>query len=227
MITTVIFDLDDTLYDERQYCRSGFRAVAAHLASQPNCPPAEKIFDSLWHHFNSSDRTKVFNAALDELNISYDGDFIIDLVKIYRTHIPDITLPSDSGDVLDELFGKYTLALLTDGFLPAQQLKVKALGIEKYFRCIIYTEQLGRQFWKPSPLGFEKIIQTLDTKPQNTCYIADNEKKDFIAPNKLGMTSIQLIRPNRVHSASSTAPEAQARHQIHEITHLPQLLKKL
>ena len=28
MITTVIFDLDDTLYDEAEYCRSGFAAVA-------------------------------------------------------------------------------------------------------------------------------------------------------------------------------------------------------
>ena len=227
MITTVILDLDDTLYDELEYCRSGFRAVAAHLVSRPDSPSAEKIFDCFWHHFTTSDRTKVFNAALDELKISYDADFITDLVKVYRTHTPDITLPSDSRDILDELFEKYTLALLTDGFLPAQQLKVKALEIGKYFKCTIYTEQLGREFWKPSPVGFEKIINKLNAKPQNICYVADNEKKDFIAPNKLGMISIQLIRPNRVHADSATAPEAAAKHQIHKITHLPQLLEKL
>jgi FMN phosphatase YigB (HAD superfamily) len=27
MITMVIFDLDDTLYDEIKYCKSGFKAV--------------------------------------------------------------------------------------------------------------------------------------------------------------------------------------------------------
>jgi len=32
MITTVIFDLDDTLYDEIDYCRSGFASVAEFLA---------------------------------------------------------------------------------------------------------------------------------------------------------------------------------------------------
>jgi FMN phosphatase YigB (HAD superfamily) len=33
MITTVIFDLDDTLYDEIDYCKSGFMAVAEFLTS--------------------------------------------------------------------------------------------------------------------------------------------------------------------------------------------------
>ena len=35
MITTVVFDLDDTLYDEVEYCRSGFEAVAEFLANLP------------------------------------------------------------------------------------------------------------------------------------------------------------------------------------------------
>ena len=62
-----------------------------------------------------------------------------------------------------------------------------ALGIEKYFKFIVYTEQLGREGWKPSPAGLEKIMQTLKGKPENMAYIADNEKKNFIAPNKLGV----------------------------------------
>jgi len=40
MITTVVFDLDDTLYDELDYCRSGFRAVAESVADLPDALPA-------------------------------------------------------------------------------------------------------------------------------------------------------------------------------------------
>jgi len=162
----------------------------------------------------------------DRLDISYDDKRIKEIVNVYRNHIPRIKLPEDSWDVLCELRAKYTLALLTDGFLPAQKLKVQSLGIEKYFKCIVYTEQLGREFWKPSPAGFEKIVEILKAEPENMVYIADNEKKDFIAPNKLGFLTVQLIRSARIHTSISTESGAEARFVIHKISQLPALLNE-
>ena len=227
MITAVVFDLDDTLYDEIEYCESGFRAVAEFLAEQPEAPPAVQIFSALWKQFTAGNHKNTFNIALDQLGINYDDKLIEELVNIYRNHIPTIKLPQDSQDALCELRAKYTLALITDGFLPAQQLKVKSLGIEEYFKCIVYTEQLGREFWKPSPAGFEKIIQTLNTKPENMVYIGDNEKKDFIAPNKLGFFTVQLIRPARLHTKVSSNPDGHAQHVINKIIQLPALIEGL
>ncbi len=227
MITTVVFDLDDTLYDEIDYCKSGFSAVAASLSKHPNTPNAENIFDSLWNQFNSGNHTRTFNAALDELKISYSDEMIKSLIELYRNHKPTLTLPAETKNVLDLLRGKYKLAMLTDGFMPAQQLKVRALGIEDYFKQIVYTEQLGRQFWKPSPVGFEKIIEELNEKPQNMAYIADNEVKDFIAPNQLGMATIRIIRTNRIHTESAPAQNAAAGTTIDQIDNLPQTLEML
>ncbi|MDD5064268.1 MAG: HAD family hydrolase [Phycisphaerae bacterium] len=227
MITTVVFDLDDTLYDELDYCRSGFKAVALSLSNLVDVLSPEEIFDSLWKQFTAGNHTNTFNAALDDLGLSYDDRLIEKLIETYRSHSPQILLPADSEKVLRQLSKKYTLALLTDGFLPAQQLKVQALKIENYFKCIIYTEQLGRQFWKPSPTGFEKLMQTLNAKPQAIAYVADNEKKDFIAPNKLGFLTVQITRPARIHTSVSDAPNASAKHVISKITQLPALLEKL
>jgi putative hydrolase of the HAD superfamily len=227
MITTVIFDLDDTLYDERDYCRSGFKAVAQSLSNLVDVLSPDEIFDSLWQQFTAGNRTKTFNAALDDFGINYDDRLIQKLIETYRNHFPNISLLADSKKVLQRLSKKYTLALLTDGFLPAQQLKVQALKIEKYFKCIIYTEQLGRQFWKPSPEGFEKLMQTLNAKPQNIAYVADNGEKDFIAPNKLGFFTIQIIRPARLHTSTSEDSDAPAQYVIRKISQLPALLEKL
>jgi len=227
MITTVVFDLDDTLYDEVDYCRSGFTSVSEFLANLHGAPIAERIFDCFWKQFATGNRTKTFNTALEQLGIDYDDKLINELIKVYRGHVPEITLPADSVDVLSRLSGKYALALLTDGFLPAQQLKVQALGLEKYFKCIIYTEQLGRNCWKPSPAGFEKLMQDLNAEPETISWVADNEKKDFIAPNKLGFLTIQLIRLARVHTESSPESGAAARYIIHKISELPGLLEKL
>jgi len=227
MITTVVFDLDDTLYDEIEYCRSGFTAVAEYLANKSGYPPAKTIFESLWKQFTTGQRGKIFNLALQELGASFDNQLITELVDVYRNHPPDIALPIESRNVLDMLREEFTLALLTDGFLPTQKLKVQALGLEDYFTCIIYTEGLGRDAWKPSKAGFEKLIEELNIKPEMMVYIADNAKKDFIAPNKLGSSTIQLIRPLRLHTETSNEPQSKANHAIHEITDLPQLLENL
>ncbi|MDT8303463.1 MAG: HAD family hydrolase [Sedimentisphaerales bacterium] len=236
MITTVVFDLDDTLYDEIEYCKSGLDAVAEFLANRSESTSAnsttiqadmKRIYEVLWDQFNTGNRTRTFNAALDKLGISYDDELILELIEVYRQHKPKITLPPDSRDALRELSTKYTLALLTDGFLPAQQFKVQVLGIEKYFKFIVYTEQLGREFWKPSPVGFEKILQSLRARPENTVYIADNEKKDFIAPNKLGFATIQILRPARLHASVSEQAGAAPQHTIRQISLLSDLLERL
>jgi len=227
MITTVVFDLDDTLYDEVEYCKSGLASVSEFLASLPEMPSYERLFGAFWKQFAAGNRTKTLNAALDELGIDYDDRLIRQLIKVYRDHVPQITLPQESRDVLSRLSGKFTLALLTDGFLPAQRLKVQALGLEKHFSSIIYTEQLGRDFWKPSTAGFEKLMETLNAKPDSMVYVADNEIKDFIAPNRLGFVTIQIIRPARIHTESSAESGAAARYVIPQISQLPALLDKL
>ena len=224
MITTVVFDLDDTLYDEIDYCKSGYRAVAGFVAELPDAPSAGCIYDALWGQFTYGNRKKIFDASLDKLGINYDEKLIEGMVNVYRSHIPNLVLPQDSLEVLCEFRAKYTLALITDGFLPAQKLKVQALGIEKFFKCIVYTEQLGREFWKPSAAGFEKIIEILNVKPENAAYIADNEKKDFIAPNKLGFFTVQLVRPARLHTKASSESNGRAQHVIYNISQLPALL---
>lgn len=227
MITSVAFDLDDTLYDEVEYCKSGFAAVAELVGKLANMPTAERIFDALWKEFSTGNRTKTFNAVFDKLGVSFDDKLIAQLVEAYRNHRPKIKLPQDSRDALNQLSGKYTLALLTDGFLPAQRLKVQALGIEKYFKCIIYTERLGSRFWKPSPVGFEKLMETLKTKPEHTAYVADNPIKDFIAPNKLGILTIQINRPVRIPRESPKDSGVRAKYVIHRLTELSPLIDRL
>ena len=159
MITAVAFDLDDTLYDEIDYCRSGFRAVARFLGKLSAVPCTDDLFTCLWKHFTAGNRTATFNAALEESRIAYDGALIAQLVEVYRSHRPDLALPADSRLTLETLGKTCRLALLTDGYLPAQHLKVLALGLEPCFEAAVYTEELGRAFWKPSPVGFREALR--------------------------------------------------------------------
>ncbi len=224
MINTVVFDLDDTLYDEIDYCKSGFRAVARFIAKVSDIGCTESVFSSLWRHFIGGNRTETFNAALDEIGVPYDEGFIAQLVEVYRTHRPDLSLPLESRQTLDTLKAQYELGLITDGFLPGQRLKVQALGIEPDFKAIVYTENMGRSCWKPSPAGFERLAKMLDVPYKEMAYVGDNERKDFIAPNQFGMLTVQVLRPNRLHTKPGPNDEAKARYQINRLEDLPILL---
>jgi len=224
MITTVIFDLDDTLYDEIDFCRSGFRAAAQHIAGLSDAYSAEEVYAALWECFRTGDCGSTFNVALTKLGIPYDDHLIGTLVEIYRTHAPTLTLPPESRAALEDLKDKYTLGLLTDGFLPTQRLKVQALGIEHYFKAIMYTEELGREYWKPSPRGFEKLLERLDARPEQTVYVADNEAKDFIAPNRLGFVTVQLLRPGGLYRQPSSLSDATPKVRIDRIGELAGVL---
>ncbi len=224
MITTVIFDLDDTLFDEIDFCRSGFHAAARHIATLSDSLSPEAVFDVIWECFTRGDRGSTFNVALAELGLPCDPPLIHKLVELYRTHTPTLALPPESRDMLEELKDRYTLALLTDGLLPTQRLKVQALGIEHYFKAILYTEELGREHWKPSPLGFERLLEMLDARPEQAVYVADNETKDFIAPNRLGLLTIQVLRPSGLYRQPSPLPEAAPKRKIDKLGNLAKVL---
>lgn len=227
MINTVIFDLDDTLYDEIDYCKSGFAAIADFLHNANPSVSKESFYKAIWNQFENNNRTSTFNAALASLNLPCDDNLINQLVTVYREHCPNLNLPTETKAVLEQLKDSYNLALLTDGFMPAQRLKAQALEIVDYFSCIVYTEELGREFWKPSPAGFEKILQKFGAKPNQAVYVADNVAKDFIAPNSLGMASVRVMRPNSVHSNKPTDPQQAPQHSINSLAKLPALLRKL
>jgi len=224
MISTVVFDLDDTLYDEIDYCRSGFRAVARFIGKVCDIGCSDEVFGCLWRHFTAGNRTETFNAALDELDLPHDEPFIVQLIEVFRTHRPDLALPAESRRTLDALKADYALGLITDGYLPGQRLKVEALGLDNDFKAIIYTEALGRACWKPSPAGFQRLAETLGAPFETMVYVGDNERKDFLAPNQLGMLTVQMLRPQRLHRRAGPDDSAKARFRIARIEDLPGLL---
>jgi putative hydrolase of the HAD superfamily len=85
---------------------------------------------------------------------------------------------------------------------------------------------LGRELWKPSPRGFEKLLEQLGARPAETVYVADNETKDFIAPNRLGLLTVQLLRPNGLYREPSSRADAAPRTKIGSIAELTGVLAR-
>jgi len=226
VINCIVFDMDDTLYDEIDYYRSGF-IVVSRIVEDDFKLAEGTVFKILWEIFSSGNHKTTFDAAAEKLGIVFDRDYIEKLVNIFRSHNPDISLPSESRIVLDDLKSRYKLGLITDGYLPAQELKVKILGIEKYFDCILYTEKLGRECWKPSPAGFEKLLTELGLVANQCVYVGDNLKKDFLSPNQMGFKTIRVVREKRLHTGQAPSQQALPHCEIDSIAKLPALLRQM
>ncbi len=203
-IQAVIFDLDDTLFLERNYVRSGLAVVGEYLRLKTARRSAFERW--MWRRFVSGRRDGMFDALDVHFDLGLGHAGISKLIQVYRRHSPDIRPCRGVEAVLANLRRRrLKLGLLSDGFLPAQRLKLEALGLAKYFDKVIFTEGIGRSAWKPSPRGFESIRRAMGVPHAGCVYVADNPAKDFLAPNGLGWLTIQWRRPGQVH-ADKPAP---------------------
>lgn len=177
--TVIVFDLDDTLYNEIDFLRSAYCAIAQELDSKGWRPLFAQMF-SMYRN-----KENVFEHLATTYNIKKEA-----LINLYRNHNPTIQPFSGVLPLLQSIKDKGgKLAIITDGRSKTQRAKLLALGIETYFDKIIISEELGSE--KPDKNNYLEIEKTFAN--HNYCYVADNVRKDFIAPNFLGWDSIGLI----------------------------------
>lgn len=218
----VVFDLDDTLYPEWTYARSGFAAVADWVRAELGL---EEFFATAWHEFECGRRDKVFDRALTALGRTPDPATIAAMVETYRLHRPEIALAEDAETWLGNASGDVGLALISDGFLAAQTRKVEALRLAaRGFDPIVLTDTWGRDFWKPHARAFELIEQHFALPPKQLTYVADNPLKDFVTPRRRGWNTVQILRPERIHHDDPPSADHAADRQIGSLAGLDQAL---
>jgi putative hydrolase of the HAD superfamily len=210
IIKTVVFDLDDTLFSERHFALSGYRA--AHEWQLPRLG-LQKFFEVAQELYASENRERLFDRALEKLGAATDPATVAEMVRIFREHLPtSLQLHEDAKWALDYFKSRgKTMAVISDGYVIPQSNKVKVLNLEPYFKRIIYSDTLGGPgFWKPHPLPFQRIMEEFPGEPGSYVYIADNPIKDFIAPKSLGWQTIHVERPINIYYQAQVPKEHRA-----------------
>jgi putative hydrolase of the HAD superfamily len=192
----VVFDLDDTLYLERDYVRSGFRAVGIWCAERLGLEGVQEQAQAL---FDQGRRGDIFDAALDRLGVGRDAETVSTMVQIYRHHAPHINLLPDVVKCLARLQDRAYLGLLTDGNAVSQWAKIDALGLRGRFDTTVITGEWGIEFFKPHVRGYRYLESQLGMCRGRFVYVADNPIKDFSAPYTLGWNAIRVRRPASLH----------------------------
>ena len=187
----VIFDLDDTLYSEKDYVRSGYKAVAEYLG-------ISDAAGKLWIYFEQG--RPAIDEYLAEIGME---DKKTECLNVYRENIPEIELYEGASELIGKLRAKgIKVGIITDGRVNGQKNKISALGLEELVDDIIITDELGgRQFRKPNDISF-RIMQNRWKLPfEQLVYIGDNPNKDFQAPEQLGMRTIYFCNSDSIYSS--------------------------
>jgi putative hydrolase of the HAD superfamily len=189
-IKAIVFDLDDTLYPQVAYKRSGFKVVSGWLASQFGLRQSSVLaeLENILIQFGPS-----YPFMFDRLaeRISINAGLVPEMVRVFIEHEPRINCYEGVIPMLSRLRRQYHLGILTDGRYTVQQKKVMALGLGKKVDRVLYSDMLGLE--KPAIELFKWFEDKFELRGQNLLYVGDNPKKDFLGANQRSWSTVQVL----------------------------------
>lgn len=208
-----VFDLDDTLYAERDYVHSAFHFIASKVAQFY----ADTAFGDVLFALFEQKHAAPIDAAWAACNLP-DMDLPA-MISAMRAHQPLISLSDGAATVLERLRKQsQPFAIVTDGRAITQRAKITALGCDDA-AFISISEEVGLA--KLSEQRFLAVAGAFSSGPFG--YVGDNPAKDFFAPKSLGWKTYMIDhRGSGVHP--QVLPEDVRFHPDHIVTDLAEIL---
>lgn len=202
MIKSVIFDLDNTLYDY-DYC---------------NTLAEKKLFDAISLDFNISyaraaellnkAKTNVKTNLCDDVAAAHNRILymqniceqagknpFLHAMKFYNvywdTMLESMSLFDYVRPLLKELRDRnLKIGILTDLTAHIQYRKISKLGIADQIGYLVTSEETGTD--KPSEKMFMLMIEKMGSRPEETLMIGDSIERDIIGAKRVGMKTLQF-----------------------------------
>jgi len=203
----IFFDLDHTLWDFEKNSSLTFKFLIKKYDLNVSLEHFLKIYMpinfSLWDLYRDEKITKQYlrynrlKMTFEKLSIEV-SDIIIDKIsEDYIKHLPDNNfLLNNAVTILDYLYPKYKLHIITNGFHKVQHSKIINSGLDKYFDCIIDSESVGVK--KPHSKIFQNAYKESNASSLKDCLmIGDNYEADILGALNNGFEAIHLNSNNQ------------------------------
>lgn len=224
-ITDIFFDLDHTLWDfdansvlafdkifkEQHPTLDTHQFVEVYAPINQACWKLYQV-DKMTHEELRYQRLK---QSFDALGYQISDEAIDKIAHDYIAFLPDNNQLFDGAlEVLDYLFPKYNLHIITNGFAEVQYKKMANSGLESYFKTVTNSEMAGVK--KPHRNIFEFALSLAKVEKENAIMIGDCIDADVRGAIEFGMDAI-LFDEKNTHTATS----------FRTINHLTELKKIL
>jgi putative hydrolase of the HAD superfamily len=206
----VLFDLDDTLYPELAFARSGFAAAAAFLEARYGLD-RDATTDRMMEVLHQDGRGHVFETVVTEALGSAEVQITPTLLYIYRSHRPRLQPYPDVNPLLRRLSDAgLRLGVLTDGLASVQRRKLDALELGVPLDVIVVAGELPGSMAKPSPAAYAIALELLGLPATEVAYVGNDPYKDFAGARAVGMRTIRVRAPSATFPVAADAIEVDA-----------------
>jgi len=209
MIEAIIFDLDSCLAAANEVGDQLFApAFAAIRAANDGSVPEETLrvaFAECWR--------VAFDAVADKYRFT-EAMRAAGWQAFRQTEVATPRYGYEDLAVVPEL--PVRRFLVTSGFRRLQESKVRALGFARWFAAI-HIDAIDEPERKGKHGLFQELLATHGLRPETVLVVGDNPDSEIEAGNRLGMHTIQILRPGVPRSHK-------ARTHIHNLAALKELL---
>jgi HAD superfamily hydrolase (TIGR01549 family) len=189
-IRGVVFDLDDTLLDQKKWMFEKFAITWDRHAHE--LPPKQDFLRCAMQIVEEGNRSTTFDVLCRQLGL--DDVLKDELMQTYRDALPDRdVLYADAKKTLFELRQRgYALALLSDNPARSQWQKIRRMHLEPCFDAIVLSRELGTE--KPAAQCFAATAKQLNLRSAQLAMVGDNIFRDIDGAFEAGYGQAFLIR---------------------------------
>ena len=217
-MNTVIFDVDDTLYDQVLPFKTAFKRIFAEALTEQEIEKlyivsrkySDILFDKQQAGLLSLEELQIrrIAAACQEFDLPINKEKALEFQQAYVAGQQNITLHEEIAILLDRLHGQNKqLAVLTNGEEQHQSRKIKQLQLDKWIpeEHFFISGAIGHA--KPAPQAFHYLEQKLQLDKNSTVYIGDSFDNDIIGAKRAGWQSVWLNHRDRSIPETDIRPD--------------------
>jgi putative hydrolase of the HAD superfamily len=217
MRRAIVFDLDETLYRERRFALSGYRAVAVSVERDFGISRSA-VFRSLALSLRRGRRGVAFQDLAQRFGLP--DRYVPRWLEVYRHHEPVIRLSPRVRRALEGLRTHWRTGVLTNGLPRVQASKIEALGVGRLVDAVVYADDFDGG--KPSTSAFLAVTSRLGVDPASTVFAGDDPSRDIAGARRAGMKTILVDR----HRGGDAA-EAMADAIVRRLEDVPAVAERL
>lgn len=188
-MNTLLFDLDDTLYDLdlHRFCHVDHVWQDWLITLPPMMVP---------YVLQAAVTQRIFFKDMPDFLGQYgvQEPLLSQLCADSRaTWFKDLRLDKGVAPLLDTLATRYKLGLITNGPSVIQRTKIVQLDLARWFTVMVVSEEFGVA--KPDSAIFLHAATQLASNPADCVMIGDNPDADIRGAQAAGMQSVWIQRP--------------------------------
>jgi putative hydrolase of the HAD superfamily len=215
---TIIFDVDDTLYDQalsfKNTCKKIFQKPFTEEELENFYKVSRKHSDALFDKSVAGELSvkdmhiRRITDACDELGIAISTQKAMDFQEAYVEEQQKIVLFDEVVELLELLYQqKKQLAILTNGSEGHQAMKIKQLNLTRWIpeEHLFISESIG--YSKPTREAFHILETKLQLDKTKTVYIGDSFDNDMVGAKQAGWHAIWMNHRNRKIPKDTVKPD--------------------